>query len=98
MHELQDCVKYLRKSIHDAHMIKIIPIFVALDAKGKIVHNHMEHPEPITRPQLMQVLTNLRDQVARDHETLKKTAMDPEEVEKILHHLTNPIEQPKHKE
>jgi hypothetical protein len=91
MHELQDCVKYLRKSIHNAHMIKVIPIVVVLDADGELIHNHMEHPSPITRPQLIKILANLHEQVAKDYNNLKKTAADPKEAERILHCLSGPI-------
>jgi len=100
MYEIQESVKSMRKNIHKVHIVRVVNIFIALDAKGQIVFNHMDHPEPITRPQLMKVLENLHKQLGLDYEKLKKTAADPKEAARILHCLGQPIpiEQSKHTE
>ena len=48
----------------------------------------MEHPSPLTRPIIMDVLENLRKQVIYDYKDLEKTATNLEKAEEILKIIT----------
>lgn len=84
MKEQPEHIKLICENLKKAHNIKVINITVALDANNKVVHSHMEHPQPITRPTLMDILEGLREQVIKDYEVLEKSASTIENAESIL--------------
>lgn len=77
-------VKFFRDQLKEAHHIKIINITVVLDESNNLVHSHMEHPQPITRPVLISILEGMRLQVIQDYNALEKSASCIETAEKIL--------------
>ena len=83
-------IKYFRDRLEKAHTVKVVSIIVALDKRGKVVHSHMEHPSPLTRPIIMDVLENLRKQVIYDYKDLEKTATNLEKAEEILKIMSGP--------
>jgi hypothetical protein len=83
-------IKYFRDDLKNAHTVKIVNIVVALDERGKVVHSHMEHPSPLTRPMIMDILGSLREQVILDYKALEKTATCLEKAEEILNVISAP--------
>ena len=84
MGEQPQNVKFFRDQLKKAHHIKIINITVLLDENNQLIHSHMEHPQPITRPVLMDILQSLRDQVIQDYKAIEQSALTIENAEKVL--------------
>lgn len=84
MNEQPKNIKFFRDRIKGAYHIKIVNITVVLDEDKRLIHSHMEHPEPITRPVLMDLLQSLREQVINDYNKIEKSASSIENAEKIL--------------
>jgi len=84
MGEQPKYVKFFRDSLEKAYDVKVVNIIVVLDKNNHLVHSQMDHPQPITRPILMDILQSLREQVIRDYEKLEKSASSIENAESIL--------------
>jgi len=87
MFKVEECPKHLRKDINRVCMIRILPIFVCLDEKGEIVHINMQHTAPLTRPQIITILKNLKRQVTIEYEVIKKSATE-EKAQEVLKSFT----------
>jgi len=84
MKEQPENVKFFRGRLEKAHHIKTVNITVVLDENNMLIHSHMDHPHPITRPVLMDVLEGLRKQVIEDYNKVEKSASNIENAEMIL--------------
>jgi len=89
MIEKEPHIDIFRDNLNNAHTVKVINIIVAINGEGKLVHNHMEHPHPVTRPMLMKILRNLLEQVEKDYENIKSMS-NLENAERLLNIMSGP--------